>query len=104
MIKKAYIVQELLLSVFILLLISGISYASFETINYDHYHFMNEYLKTQSRAMLNNQDEELLSEYASNAKYPITFTRNGSVNAAQTVIFKKHQVKIRLGNGNLDYD
>lgn len=104
MTKKAFVLLEMVVVVFIIAIFTSISFTSFPKNDYAHYYFMDEYLKAQSEALVNNEARQLESDYDFQKVAPIRFTADGTVNMAQTLIFDFAKVIIHLGNGSISYD
>ncbi len=104
MTKKAFTLLEMVVTVYIITIFASISFTSFPKNDYAHYYFMDEYLKLQSEALVNNEARQLESDYDFQKMVPIRFTADGTVNMAQTLVFDFAKVIIHLGNGNISYD
>lgn len=100
MTKKAFTIIEMLVVVLLVGLFASLTYANYPSNNYDHYHFLNKYLKLQSEALKTNQSRSFVEK---RADYPIRFTGDGTVNQAQSIIFDNQTVIIHLGNGSITY-
>lgn len=102
--RKAFTMIEMLMVVLMLSIFSSVFYLSYPNNDYEHYYFMDDYLVTQSEAMADNRDYLFENNYNYKGSFPIRFTKNGRVNNAQSLMFERAKVIIRLGNGNLKYE
>lgn len=91
MIKKGFTMLELLAGMCVVSGLLIISISNTNHLNLDHYSYMNNYVLTQSQAMLDKQT----------TKYDkgVYFNSMGHVNQAKTIKFINHEVIIHLGNG-----
>lgn len=89
--KKGFSMLEMLLA---LVIISGLMLVSLNNtnnLNLDHYYFLNDYLYTQSKAILNKTSQSI--------GHGVSFNSMGRVNQARTIEFDRHKVIVHLGNG-----
>ena len=67
-----------------------------QSINLEHYSFMNDYLLSQSKIMLKKESEVY--------QKGIRFNSMGHINQARTIDYRRHKVIIHLGNGYVTYE
>ena len=89
--EKGYSMLEMLASLLIISVLMLISLNKTNSINLEHYYFLNNYLLTQSETMLNKKSDSV--------GHGVYFNSMGRVNQARTIDFDKHKVIIHLGNG-----
>ena len=89
--EKGYSMLEMLASLLIISVLMLISLNKTNSINLEHYYFLNNYLLTQSETMLNKKSDSV--------GHGVYFNSMGRVNQARTIEFDKHKVIIHLGNG-----
>lgn len=89
--KKAFTLVEMLVCLCIVSIFCLLSLSHYESIDLDHFYFLNDYLYIQSQSMV-NRDNISFQE-------GINFNCMGHVNRAKTIDFGKHKVIIHLGNG-----
>ena len=89
--KKGFSMLEMLASLVVISALMLVSLNNTKSLNLDHYYFLNEYLLSQSEAMLNKERVSL--------QHGISINSMGKVNQAKTIEFKNHKVIIHLGNG-----
>ena len=93
--NKGFTILDLLISLFIISLLTLLSLNHHSTLYLEHYYFLNEYLLIQS--------EVIMHKHADSYKNGITFNNMGHVNLARTIMFDNHEVIIHLGNGYATY-
>lgn len=89
--KKGFSMLEILASLILISALMLISINNTGNINLDHYYFMNDYVETQSKAILEKKDFAL--------SHGVRFNSMGRVNQARTIDFKNHKVIVHLGSG-----
>lgn len=89
--EKGYSMLEMLASLLIISVLMLVSLNKTSNINTEHYYFLNNYLLTQSEAMLNKKSDSV--------GHGVYFNSMGRVNQARTIDFNRHKVIIHLGNG-----
>lgn len=97
--KKAYTLIESLLVLFILSILMLLSLSKAIDVDFEHYHFMDDYYLAQTKAFC--KGEKVFVDYPNSYIY---FNSLANINRANTIYFKKHKVIIHLGNGLLSYE
>lgn len=89
--RKGFSMLEMLACMCIISAFMLISLANTNKLNLQHYDFLNEYLYSQSKAILNKE-----SVSVGNGLY---FNNMGHINQAKTIEFFNHKVIVHLGTG-----
>ena len=94
--NKGYTLLEVLLTVLLVAMMSVLAISFFEKPEFDHYFFMNDFLRAQSRSLAFHQREDL--------NEGLHFTADGHINLGKTLNYGKHNVIVHIGNGFLTYE
>lgn len=94
--NKGYTLLEMLVSMCIISILLIVSLRNNKGIDLKHYDFMNRYLLTQSKAILDKQNKSL--------ERGVSFYSMGVVNQARTIDFNNHKVIVHIGNGYITYE
>lgn len=94
--RKGFSMVEMLLCLVIISVLMLLTISNTSVINLSHYYFLNDYLKAQSQAILNKENQIL--------EYGVKINSMGRVNQARTIEFANHKVIIHLGNGYATYE
>lgn len=89
--KKGFSMLEMLACICIISAFMLVSISNTNNLNLDHYYFLNDYLCSQSEAILNKEDVAV--------GYGLYFNNMGHISQAKTIDFLNHQVVIHLGTG-----
>lgn len=100
---KGYLMLELLIVIMIMSVLTTLFIYNFNIPDFNEYIFMSEYLKTKTLAMREHRQIVYDQDYL-NHDYPIIINKSGTINQAQTIHSKNHQLKINLGSGYLVYE
>lgn len=82
---------EMLICIVIISTLMILAISNTNDLNLDHYYFLNEYLLSQSEAILKKTNVSIGKG--------VSFNNMGHVNQARTIDFKNHQIIVHLGNG-----
>lgn len=82
---------EMLICMVIISTLMILAISNTNDLNLDHYYFLNEYLLSQSEAILKKTNVFIGKG--------VSFNNMGHVNQARTIDFKNHQIIVHLGNG-----
>jgi len=94
--KKGFSMLEVLASICIISAFMLLSISNTNRLNLDHYDFMNNYLLTQTEAIVTKQEQ--------NYTNGVHFNSMGHINQARTINFENHNVIVHLGNGYVTLD
>ena len=89
--EKGFTLIETLLSLMVICGVCLIALSFNPTLNLDHYYYMNEYLETLCKSLVNKETNSY--------KGGIFFNSMGHVYQGKTIDFGRHQVIVHLGNG-----
>lgn len=89
--KSGFSMLEMLACMCIVSAFMLISLASFNELNLEHYYFLNDYLYSQSKAILNRESVSVGKG--------LYFNSMGHINQAKTIDFINHKVIVHLGTG-----
>lgn len=89
--KKGFSMLEMLACIFIISALMLVSLSNTNSLNLDHYKFLNEYELKQSLSLLNREYVDVSGN--------VYFNNMGHINQARTIEFDNHRVIIHLGNG-----
>ena len=92
---------ELLVVIVIMTFLCLLYLPRYPNVDYSDYDLINDYLLTQSEAMVTKKRVDLVNESVNGEVY---FSQNGNVNQARTINGKKHTIVIHLGNGYITYE
>ncbi len=89
--EKGYSILEMLAVLFIIASLSLISLRKHSHLDLEAYYYLNDYLCTQAKAMLQRQPVSY--------ENGVSFNEMGHVNLGRTISFDRHEVIVHLGNG-----
>lgn len=89
--KNGFSMLEMLICICLISTLMLLTISNTNNLNLDHYYFLNDYLLSQSKAILRKDDLSIGKG--------ITFNSMGHINQARTIEFGNHKAILHLGNG-----
>ncbi len=96
MTRKAYAMEEMLVSLFVASVLMLMSLHSYQTAETGHYRFLDSYLKAQKEAYVSKEYRDIEGSL-------LHFNNSGNISKGETIHFPGHWIITHPGNGYVTY-